>query len=256
MALAVLNLSVTSNVLSNSRVLGSGEWQSLVDAAQLRKQVAQAVALARDNERAIAASQQQQQVAAIEARLQKGALLKALSLQIECEHLQREWRGQFVQTVMSCVSAMLSPPPPAFFARVQASAASMLGDALDVTLHVAPNDEAAARDGLSLAMASATHSPVRIVVDPDLAPGQCFLDTRFGRIQAGLPTQLEALNQALDRWWSNAEAEAEAEADVAVAVAVNAQTKTETETEAVVDVDTDTDPDPDPPTTTANPASP
>lgn len=207
MALAVLNLCATSNIASDSRVLGSGEWQSLADAAQLRTQAAHTLALARDRDRAIAASQQQQQVADIEARLQKGALLKALSLQIECERLQREWRSQFVQTVMTCVSAMLSPPPPAFFARVQASAASMLGDALDVALHVAPNDEAAARDGLSAAMDSATHSPVRIVVDPDLAPGQCFLDTRFGRIQAGLPTQLEALNQALERWWSSADAD-------------------------------------------------
>jgi flagellar biosynthesis/type III secretory pathway protein FliH len=207
MALAVLNLGATSNIASDSRVLGSGEWQSLAEAAQLRAQAAHAVALARDRDRAIAAEQQQQQVAAIEARLQKGALLKALSLQIECEQLQREWRSQFVQTVMTCVGAMLCPPPPAFFARVQASAASMLGDALDVALHVAPNDEAAARDGLSAAMAGATHSPVSIVVDPDLAPGQCFLETRFGRIQAGLPTQLEALNQALERWWSNADAD-------------------------------------------------
>jgi type III secretion protein L len=222
MALAVLNLSVTSNMASNSRVLGCGEWQSLVDAAQLRTQVAQAVALARDNERAIAASQQQQQVAAIEARLQKGALLKALSLQIECERLQGEWRSQFVQTVMACVGAMLCPPPPAFYARVQASAASMLGDALEVALHVAPNDEAAARQGLSAAMNSATRSPARIVVDPDLAPGQCFLETRFGRIQAGLPTQLEALNQALDRWWSNVEAEADVDAEANVDAGVDA----------------------------------
>ena len=203
MALAVLSLSATATVASSSRVLGSDEWQSLTDAAQLRAQAEQALDLARERDRAMAAQEQQQQVAAIEARLQKGALLKALSLQFECERLQREWRGQFVQTVMTCVSAMLSPPPPAFFARVQASAASMLGDALDVALHVAPSDEAAARDGLSAAMASAAHSPVRVVVDPDLAPGQCFLETRFGRIQAGLPTQLEALNQALDRWWSS-----------------------------------------------------
>lgn len=203
MALAVLNLSATANLASDSRVLGSGDWQALADAAQLRTQAAHALDLAREREAAMAVRRQQQQVADIEARLQKGALLKALSLQFECERLQREWRGQFVQTVMTCVGAMLLPLPPAFFARVQASAASMLGDALDVALHVAPSDEAAARAGLGAATAGAVDIPVRIVVDPDLAPGQCFLDTRFGRIQAGLPTQLEALNQALERWWSS-----------------------------------------------------
>ena len=207
MALAVLSLAATTVLASSSRVLGSGEWQTINDAAQLRERAEQAFEQAREHNHATLVARHQQKVAEIEARLQKGALLKALSLQFECERLQREWRSQFVQTVMTCVGAMLSPPPPAFFARVQASAASMLGDALDVALHVAPNDEAAARDGLSTAMASATHSPVRIVVDPDLAPGQCFLDTRFGRIQAGLPTQLEALNQALERWWSSADAD-------------------------------------------------
>lgn len=213
MALAVLSLSATTVLASRSRVLGSEEWQTVTDAAQLREQAEHAFKHAREHTHATLVARQEQKVAEIEARLQKGALLKALSLQFECESLQSEWRSHFVQTVMTCLNAMLSPPPPEFFARVQSSAASMLGDALEVALHVAPNDEAAARDGLSAAMASATRSPVRIVVDPDLAPGQCFLDTRFGRIQAGLLTQLEAMNQALERWWSSASAEADAEAD-------------------------------------------
>jgi flagellar biosynthesis/type III secretory pathway protein FliH len=226
MALAVLNLSALSKLASPSRVLGGGEWQSLADVAQLRTQAVQALAQAREHDLAFAASQQQQQVADIEARLQKGVLLKALSLQIEFERLQREWRSQFVQTVMACVGAMLSPPPPAFFARVQASAASMLGDALDVTLHVAPSDEAAARQGLGAALAAAKQSPVRIVVDPDLVLGQCFLESRFGRIQAGLPTQLEALNQALGRWWASADVDADANADA------DADADTDTDTAA------------------------
>jgi flagellar biosynthesis/type III secretory pathway protein FliH len=195
MALAVLNLSAAACVASDSRVLSPGQWQAVNDLAALREQAAVALTEARERAESRAMERARAEVISIEQRLQKGALLKALSLQIDFERAQRGLRAQFVQTVMTCLNEMLAPVPPAFFARVQASSVAMIGESSEVALHVAAIDEATAREGTASA-------PVRVVVDPDLAGGQCFLETRFGRIQAGLPTQLEALQQTLERWWS------------------------------------------------------
>jgi flagellar biosynthesis/type III secretory pathway protein FliH len=146
---------------------------------------------------ALAAQEQaRKQVAEVQARLQRALVIKATALQLSHERLMREHRARFVDTVMSCLGSLLQPLPEEFFARVQASASAMIGDTGQTALHVAACDEAAARSALA-----ARGQPVSIVVDPDLEAGQCFLDSRFGRLQTGLPDQLEILEEALKQWW-------------------------------------------------------
>jgi flagellar biosynthesis/type III secretory pathway protein FliH len=195
MALAVLKLASHAQVVSGSRVLTHREVQAVAQAHQLLEHTHEA--LAGEGRRLAEAADQalQRRVAEAEERMRKAMMVKTLGLQLEHERLVRELRAQLVDTVMSCLGSMLDPLPPAFFARVQASAAAMVGEGTEATLHVPAADEAAAREALA-------HGAMRLVVDPDLAPGQCFLETRFGRIQAGLPTQLETIDAALREWWA------------------------------------------------------
>lgn len=197
MALAVLELASATRVGSERRVLDAAQWRLVGDAAALRERAAAAVARAQDHARETVVEELRQRADQLERQVQKQLLLKTMNLQIEHERMLRELRSRFVETVLTSLRAMLTPLPPSFFARVHASAASMLGTDAQAVLHVSAVDEGAARLGLS-----AARDRVAIQVDPDLEPGQCFLSTRFGRVQAGLATQLEALGEALTAWWT------------------------------------------------------
>jgi flagellar biosynthesis/type III secretory pathway protein FliH len=200
MALAVLTLSPQRRALAGSPVLAASEWRALrqaselVDAAQAAVDQARAEALARLRD------EQAQTAAQHERRRQHTLLLKALSLQVEYERLRHELRDRFVETQLTCLRALLRDPlPAAFFARVEESARHYVGQRAALALHVAPADEAAARDGIGNASAH-----VELCIDPELLPGQCHLQTEFGRLQAGLEVQLEAIHEALERWWQGA----------------------------------------------------
>ena len=211
MALAVLRLSGQERVVASQPVLRAAEWQALSAAEDVLACAQASVKRARADaaEQAAEAARQavQQQASVRERQQQQALLLKALSLQVEFERLQRELRQQVVDTVMSSLRAMLAGPlPSAFFQQAVASAQFWGGQDGKVVLRVASSDEPAARVALA-----AGAGPVRLQVDPDLAPGQCFLDTDFGRLQASLETQLQALHEALQRWWRPSDAGAAAE---------------------------------------------
>jgi flagellar biosynthesis/type III secretory pathway protein FliH len=197
MALVVLELGPSARVATGTRVLSASQWQAVSGAAELREQVEQALARSRADadeamQRKLAARTEQ-----IEREAQQRLLQKSLELQREYGRALGDLRSRFVETVSTCLQALLMPPPPELYARVQESAGALVGEGAVLSLHVAAADSAAAYQALA-----ASPGEVRIVADPDLEAGQCFLETRFGRIQAGLPTQLEALREALTRWWS------------------------------------------------------
>jgi flagellar biosynthesis/type III secretory pathway protein FliH len=196
-ALAVLSLSGAAKLASSSRVLTHREVESVVAVQQLCER--SQAELQRSAELAALAAQEQvrRELTDVQARLQRELVIKATALQLSHERSMREHRARFVETVMSCLGSLLQPLPPEFFARVQASAAALVGDNAQTVLHVAACDEPAARTALA-----ALGQPVSIVVDPDLGAGRCFLDTRFGRLQTGLPDQLEILEEALKPWWA------------------------------------------------------
>jgi type III secretion protein L len=207
MALAVLTLSAQRRVLASSPVLTAHEWRSLQQANEVIGAAREAIEQARAETLSRVRAENEQAMAQQEQRRQHTLLLKALSLQVEYERLRRDLRDRFVETQLTCLRALLQHPlPAAFFARVQESARQYVGERAALALHVAPADEAAARDGIGQA---ATHVELRI--DPELLPGQCHLQTEFGRLQAGLDAQLEAIREALERWW-HGEGEAVADA--------------------------------------------
>ncbi len=199
MALAVLEIATGARVAADTRVLDPAHWHAIAGAQELHQRASAAVLRARELAREAVAAELRQRSEQVEPELHEALLRDTLKLRAEHERALRELRTCFVDTLIECLRSMLSPLPPAFFARVHESANAMLGSEPDLVLHVSARDEHAAR--LALAGPSGRDG-VRVVVDPELTGGQCFLETRFGRIQAGLPTQLEALRAALDRWWS------------------------------------------------------
>lgn len=214
MALAVLTLDPSRRLAADSVVLPAARWQALQDAAQVVAAAEQAVADASAAAAAQARARADEHLAQKERQMQQALLLKALSLQVEYERQRQELLALFVQTQMNSLRALLAGPLPAgFFARVQASAKQWVGDQAALVLHVAPADETQARAGLAQAAAAALaagaeataeHGPVTLVVDPELAAGQCHLHTAFGRLQASLDAQLEALQEAMQQWWQPA----------------------------------------------------
>ena len=68
-----------------------------------------------------------------------------------------------------------------------------------VLIRVCPADEAAVRDALSAMIASAPGgvSFLDVSADPRMKPGDCILESELGVVDAGLETQLKALENAL-----------------------------------------------------------
>lgn len=202
MALVVLELSPSARLSHDTRVLAPAQSRAVHGAHELGAQAGAALERACAQAREATTAEMRDRADKLERQLQRQLLLKTMNLQLEYERALRELRARFVETVLSSLEAMLTPLPPAYFARAQASAAAMLGADSAAVLHVAAADERAARAGLT-----AARDALRIEVDPDLEPGHAFLDTRFGRVQAGLPTQLEVLGEALRAWWAQPAAE-------------------------------------------------
>lgn len=198
MALALLEVATSARVAADTRVIDAAQWRVIAGAADLRERAAAAVLRAQENARESVMVEMRQRADQLEHEMNKALLLKTLSMQAEHERALREIRATFVDTVVECVRALLSPPPAGFFARVHESATAMLGSQPELVFHVSARDEPAARIALADAVDSGS---LRLVVDPELAAGQCFLETRFGRIQASVRTQLEVLREALARWW-------------------------------------------------------
>jgi flagellar biosynthesis/type III secretory pathway protein FliH len=194
-ALAVLTLASGTQLVSSTRVLTHREVQAVTQVQQLLDQTRDVLAEERRRFAVAADEALQRRTAEIEERTRKATMVQTLNFQLEYQARVRELRSQFVETVMNGLAAMLMPPPATFFARVQASASAMVGAGTEATLHVAAADEAAAKQALC-------NAAMRLVVNPDLLPGQCFLETGFGRIQASLATQLETIEVALREWWA------------------------------------------------------
>jgi flagellar biosynthesis/type III secretory pathway protein FliH len=210
MALAVLTLPHMRTVATDSPVIRAGERQALQTAGELVAAAQAAIAQAQAEATAAVTHSLQLQAQQNERQLQKALLLKAFSLQVESERMQRELREQFVHTQIACLQALLAGPLPAgFYERVLDSAAHWVGENSALVLCVPPSEEQAACEGVELAAAQG-QLQVQVQVDPNLAPGQCNLQTGFGRVQASLPVQLEALQEALARWWQPVDAPAPA----------------------------------------------
>jgi flagellar biosynthesis/type III secretory pathway protein FliH len=210
MALAVLKNADRVQVVATSTVLRAGEWQALQQSGLLREELKQDAARQTEIAIADATARLTEKAQALERQTQYALLLKALGLQLEFEGIQERWQACFVDTMMTSLSALLGTElPPGYFAQVQGAASRFVGENTPATLHVAPADEAAVREALGHPGQALTWC-----VDLSLGQGQCFLETRFGRVQASLATQLEGLRDALQRWFQEPRSATQPEVDV------------------------------------------
>lgn len=84
--------------------------------------------------------------------------------------------------------------PPEFFAQAISAARDYVAGSTVIELRVAPADQHQAAEGLAL-LPGIEDLGIRLVADPQLAPGGCVLSTKLGRVDAGLQTQLDALRE-------------------------------------------------------------
>jgi flagellar assembly protein FliH len=120
-------------------------------------------------------------------------------LKLQAERLAEQARADALEigfrVARRILEAELSSSPEPFFALVR-SALKRAGESRKVTVRVHPQDArvlapALARDGLGVASAT-----VEVVQDPSLSPGDCVVDTDFGKVDGRLQTRLEELHQA------------------------------------------------------------
>jgi flagellar assembly protein FliH len=199
-ALVVLKLDASRRVVTDDCVLPAAEWRALQQAQEVVSSAQAAVDDARRSAEHQCRAEMQELWTQKERQLQTVLLLKALSLQVEFERQRQELMETFVQSQITSLSALLAGPlPQPFFERTLQSARQWVGETTILTLHVSPPDEAAARGAVAVC-----GTTVALAVDADLQPGQCYLQTPFGRLQAALDVQLDALQEAMRQWWQPA----------------------------------------------------
>lgn len=203
MALAVLKLDEQHRFMATSPIVRQARWRTVRDAGNVAAVVSEAVATASARAQAQVREQARREVLQRESQAQRELMAKVLALQAEYDRLRSQLFQQFVQTQTTCLEALLAGPlPAAYFERIAQSAQHWLGERAPFVLHVAAADEAQARHAVDELVAR-LHAQERmaLLVDPDLEAGQAYVQTDFGRLQAGLMVQLEALSQALQSWW-------------------------------------------------------
>lgn len=120
-------------------------------------------------------------------------------LRLQAERLAEQARADALEigfrVARRILETELSTSPEALFSLVRA-ALKHTGDSRKVTVRVHPQDmkvlaPAMAKDGLGVASAT-----VEVVPDASLSPGDCVVDTDFGKVDGRLKTRLEEMRQA------------------------------------------------------------
>lgn len=141
-----------------------------------------------------------EQLAALRAEAMQRVAHAVEVLRLQAERLAEQARSDALelgfQVARRVLEAELSTSPEAFFALVR-SALKRAGDSRKVLVRVHPEDAgrlgaALAGGGLGVAVAS-----VEVRADPTLAPGDCVVDTDFGKVDGRLATRLDELRRAV-----------------------------------------------------------
>jgi flagellar biosynthesis/type III secretory pathway protein FliH len=120
-------------------------------------------------------------------------------LRLQAERLAEQARSDALEigfrVARRILEAELSASPEALFSLVRA-ALKRAGESRKVLVRVHPQDAkllapAMATDGLGVASAT-----VEVVADASLSPGDCVVDTDFGKVDGRLQTRLDELQQA------------------------------------------------------------
>jgi type III secretion protein L len=121
-----------------------------------------------------------------------------------------------------------------------------------LTLRVSPGDQAAAQRAVEAVTEDGRSSPIEVLADPTLALGSCVFESDQGVIDAGLETQLAAIERAVQRASQQVPETADAaeaapaslddiEADAEPAVNTQAEAQADIDTLAFTEIDTPAD---------------
>ena len=140
-----------------------------------------------------------EQLAAIRAEAMQQVAHAVEVLRLQAERLAEQARADALEigfrVARRVLEAELSTSPDAFFSLVR-TALQRAGDSRKVAVRVHPQDlptiaPALAKGGLGVAAAS-----IDVVPDASLEPGDCVVDTDFGKVDGRLDTRLDELHRA------------------------------------------------------------
>ena len=183
-----------------TRLLRAEEYSRLLEAGEL-------LAAARDRAEAIRAEAEE----AYEARRREGYDDGVMEGRMEQAEKMMETAMQAVEYIENIEETLVGVVTSAVrkiigeldekerIVRVVRTALVAVRSQQKVLIRVCPADEAAVRDALSAMIASAPGgvSFLDVSADPRMKPGDCILESELGVVDAGLETQLKALENAL-----------------------------------------------------------
>ena len=183
-----------------TRLLRAEEYSRLLEAGEL-------LAAARDRAEAIRAEAEE----AYEARRREGYDDGVMEGRMEQAEKMMETAMQAVEYIENIEETLVGVVTSAVrkiigeldekerIVRVVRTALVAVRSQQKVLIRVCPVDEAAVRDALSAMIASAPGgvSFLDVSADPRMKPGDCILESELGVVDAGLETQLKALENAL-----------------------------------------------------------
>jgi flagellar biosynthesis/type III secretory pathway protein FliH len=120
-------------------------------------------------------------------------------LRLQAERLAEQARADALEigfvVARRVLQAELSTSPDALFSLVR-SALQRAGDSRKISVRVHPQDAQALAPALAKGGLGVSTATVELAPDASLSPGDCIVDTDFGKIDGRLETRLDELHRA------------------------------------------------------------
>ncbi len=120
-------------------------------------------------------------------------------LRLQAERLAEQARADALEigffVARRVLQAELSTSPDALFALVR-SALQRAGDSRKIVVRAHPQDAQSLSPVLKKGELGVAAASVEVLPDPSLSPGDCVVDTDFGKIDGRLDTRLDELHRA------------------------------------------------------------
>lgn len=140
-----------------------------------------------------------EQLAAVRAEALQRVAHAVEVLRLQAERLAEQARADALEigffVARRVLQAELSTSPDALFALVR-SALQRAGDSRKIQVRVHPQDAEALAPALAKGTLGVSAATVEIVRDAALSPGDCIVDTDFGKVDGRLDTRLDELHRA------------------------------------------------------------
>lgn len=140
-----------------------------------------------------------EQLAAIRAEAMQKVAHAVEVMRLQAERLAEQARADALEigfrVARRVLEAELSTSPDAFFSLVR-TALQRAGDSRKISVRVHPQDAKALAPALGAGGLGVAAATVEVVPDASLKPGDCVVDTDFGKVDGRLDTRLDELHRA------------------------------------------------------------